>query len=111
MCGDDGDGVSRDEKLEGAESTHLLGLSARRNILLIAGLHELSVDKYMWHLYPKHHLLLHVCENVHSNPAVHWAYSDESEIGRAVDIADTMHPSHLHKQMVIQYCHTRPWIR
>jgi len=68
---------------------------------------ELSVARgklwilYRW--YPKHHLLLHTLEDqvlIAGNPRECWAYEDESTIGEAVKIAESLHASSLHKSVI-----------
>ena len=54
-------------------------------------------------MYPKHHLFLHIIEDqilFCGNPRDHWCYGDESEIGIAVRIAKSLHPSFLHRAIV-----------
>ena len=54
----------------------------------------------LYRLYPKMHGLLHVLEDqvkISGNPRDNWCYADESEIGAAVCVAESMHPSKLHR--------------
>ena len=95
----------------GLESTHLLGQCARRHFILLKELNRLCPrDPTIWTFAPKHHIFLHLCESSYSNPALHWCYSDEGAIGRCCEVADGMHPSHLHRQLISHYCLTRPWL-
>ena len=58
---------------------------------------------FLWKLYPKHHLLLHLVEDqllVTGNPIDHWCYADESEIGAAVSLAETLQQNCLHVSVI-----------
>ena len=57
----------------------------------------------VWRLYPNMHLLLHCLEDqvsVAGNPRESWCYVDESEIGAAVNVAESVHPSTLHRAVM-----------
>ena len=83
----------------------------RRSLMLYA---ELSMQElngrswqtsgfFVWRLYPKMHLLLHCLEDqvsVAGNPRESWCYVDESEIGAAVGVAESVHPSTLHRAVM-----------
>ena len=76
---------------------------ARRHVTLYRELSNLQTDKQLWHVFPKHHLLLHVCEHtLHSriNPKLEWCYGDESEIGAAKRLAIKCHASWLGTQLL-----------
>jgi hypothetical protein len=58
---------------------------------------------FLWRLYPKHHLMIHIFEDqmlISGNPIDHWCYADESEIGAAVSLAQTLQYSHLHTSLI-----------
>ena len=59
--------------------------------------------KYRW--YPKHHLFSHLEGQIASNgsPALNWCYADESAIGILVDVAESCHPSNLHRLPIQKY--------
>ena len=46
-----------------------------------------------WRWFPKFHMLLHICRQAYTmgNPKSWWCYADESAIGFAVDVAESVH--------------------
>lgn len=62
-----------------------------------------SLGYLMWRVYPKMHLLQHCLEDqvrIAGNPQSCWCYSDESEIGAAVQVAEACHVSTLHRSVM-----------
>ncbi len=60
----------------------------------------------VWRLYPKMHLLLHILEDqvaTVGNPRDRWCYCDESEIGAATNVAESSHPSTVHRRVMEKY--------
>ena len=88
--------------------------SCRRALILWGELQQADIDPanpdnwqrrgfFLWKLYPKHHLLQHVVEDqmlVSGNPVGHWCYCDESEIGAAVSLAETLQHHCLHVSVI-----------
>ena len=64
-----------------------LALAGRRFLLLCRSLCDSSADPRRWHMYPKHHMVVHLVEGATANPRDEWNYGDESEIGCAVKLA------------------------
>ena len=57
----------------------------------------------LYRFYPKHHLFLHTIEDqvlVAGNPRESWCYMDESAIGDAVHVAESLHALALHKSLI-----------
>ena len=72
-----------------------------RQSLASCSFHNRGWLLYRW--YPKHHLLLHCLEDqvaVAGNPRECWCYYDESTIGEAVLLAESLHASSLHKSIM-----------
>ena len=65
--------------------------------------HRHSRDPNMWSLYPKHHLMNHCAGNRATNPASDWNYGDETEIGRAAEIAAKVSPVYLSRVLIERY--------
>ena len=85
-----------------------LGDSARRFSLLYAELSRIAIaggDTFgvTWRIVPKFHMFLHTCEDSIDNPRDSWCYKDESEIGTAVTLAESLHPSTLPFQLMSRY--------
>ena len=74
---------------DGGTSSFRLGHYARKHLMLYRNLSEQTRSPLLWHMCPKHHVFLHVCEGCLANPKLHWNYGDESEIGAAVAMAKT----------------------
>lgn len=72
---------------DGGVSSARLALHGRRHLLAYAELCKQSANKKRWQMYPKHHLFCHVVEEARRNPRLDWCYSDEAEIGTAVELA------------------------
>ena len=52
---------------------------------------------------PKMHLLVHCLGDqvrITGNPSEVWCYPDESEIGAAVKVAESLHPKALHRTVI-----------
>ena len=82
------------------ESPARLELSARQHLLLYK---ELGGDnERYWHIYPKHHMFLHVSIAT-TNPALMWNYSDEDEIGRAAKLAGKCNVAWLNTGLLQRY--------
>ena len=59
-----------------------------------------------WRMIPKHHLVLHVCEDqvlAMDNPRDIWCYGDEHQIGRAATVASELHPRTVSKIIMERY--------
>ena len=57
----------------------------------------------VWAMRPKFHLFLHCLEDqvaISGNPRDAWCYCDESEIGAGVRVAESCHPSTLHRTIM-----------
>ena len=97
----------------GPESRTLIGTRMRQHVILYSELSKEAVAKIgpteqwlFWRMHPKHHLILHVCEDqvyTIGNPRETWAYGDEHQIGRASDIAGTLHPRTVSRVLMQQY--------
>ena len=77
----------------------------RRALLLYVELHKNTLHrcKTCWHYIPKMHLMVHVLEDqtaTSGNPTESWCYLDESEIGAARKVAESNHPSTLHRVVI-----------
>ena len=95
-----------------AASNGMVAASCGRRCLMLyvelymEELHERNWQRtgfLVWRLYPKFHLLQHCLEDqVHlsGNPRESWCYCDESEIGAAVNVAESVYPSTLHKALI-----------
>ena len=60
----------------------------------------------LWGLYPKHHLMMHVCEAPQStliNPKAEWNYLDEDEIGKAARACAKISKAHLPYKALDRY--------
>jgi hypothetical protein len=55
-----------------------------------------------WRLYPKFHLMIHLCESG-ENPRDSWNYADESEIGVGATVAEDCHPNTMHRSLIKNY--------
>ena len=89
----------------------VVGMHARKAMVLYSELWRESLetngwaqDGFMvWRLYPKMHLLIHIVEDqlkVNGSPRDCWCYMDESEIGAAVRVAESLHPSTISKTVI-----------
>ena len=97
----------------GPESRKLISTRVRQHVILYSELAKEALAKIgptqhwlFWRMYPKHHLILHVCEDqvyTIGNPRETWAYGDEHQIGRASDIAGKLHPRTVSKVLMQQY--------
>ena len=77
--------------------------AGRQHLLLYKELHNnAGADSRYWHMYPKHHLFIHVCD-VQVNPAALWNYSDEDEIGRAARLARRCHEGSIQRALIERY--------
>ena len=73
---------------------------ARQHLVLYTSLSNGATDSLCWHLYPKHHLFLHVVENTINNPRLEWNYGDETAIGELVLLAQKTHVGQLPVQLM-----------
>ena len=55
-----------------------------------------------WRLYPKFHLMQHLCET-NENPRHSWNYMEESAIGEAAITAEACDPAHMHRSLIQNY--------
>ena len=86
-----------------AESPRRLERAARQHLLLYVQLGDLEEEGSLrWHLYPKHHLFVHVSVT-DTNPALMWNYGDEDEIGQAAALARRCNPKWLHVALLDKY--------
>jgi len=72
----------------------------QRFLTLYAELARIHENDLLCKWYPKFHLFQHLLETqipVAGNPREYWCYEDESNIGHCVQIAESCHPSTLHK--------------
>ena len=92
------------------ESSRRLGQFARRHVVLRCELRSQAESERVWCMFPKHHIFIHAAENSRVNPVVEWCYGDESEIGDAVKVASSMHPLHVHRELIERYCITNPFL-
>ena len=63
---------------------------------------------YLYKFYPKMHQIVHCLEDqicVHGNPMEFWCYPDESEIGAATRVAESLHVSKLHRTVIRKHRH------
>jgi len=92
----------------GASSGERVAALGRKALVLYGELQMEDLQKTNWQrrgfvlfrLYPKMHQLQHCLEDqVRSsgNPKEHWCYCDESEIGAGVKVAESVHPSMIHR--------------
>ncbi|CAK0876021.1 unnamed protein product [Prorocentrum cordatum] len=79
-----------------SESPKKLAEYARRHLILYKELQSTRLDSLCWMLKPKHHLFLED----------HWEYADESCIGDAADLAETIHPSVMGTKLMDKYRYT-----
>jgi hypothetical protein len=58
-----------------------------------------------WRIYPKHHLFIHLSQEVSSSgcPRAHWNYMDESNIGDASVLAIGCHPQAIARTVLAKY--------
>ena len=90
-------------KTWGEGSSRRLEVAARQHLILYTQLGNLGgPGSLFWHLYPKHHLFVHVTQS-ETNPALLWNYSDEDEIGRAAKQAQRCNPKWLHTALTNRY--------
>ena len=91
----------------GPESSKKVGVFIRKHCILYCelakqtALHHKPWDRYC--LYPKHHLSMHCLEeqtDTYGNPCESWSYAGESAIGFYCDIAESIHPNTIHREVV-----------
>ena len=80
----------------------------RRSLVLFLELRNNPMPRCSrcWHLVPKFHMCVHILEDqmaVSGNPTESWNYADESEIGAARRVAESSHPSTLHKLIISKH--------
>lgn len=57
----------------------------------------------LWHLKPKHHIFIHLCELSALSPKQLWNYGDEDEVGRAVKLAKSCNYENLELSLIRKY--------
>ena len=77
--------------------------AGRRYLILSRALSDQSPDPLRWHLYPKHHVVVHLIEAAMVNPRDEWNYGDESEIGDAVKLARRSSARHMATALIERY--------
>ena len=87
-----------------------LAKAARAHLILYKQLKQQRSDSRTWDLKPKHHLFVHCAEDRSTNPASEWCYMDEDEIGKAVTIAQAVHPGRIRDRLLPRYCTTLAFI-
>eukprot|EP00959_Pyramimonas_sp_CCMP1952_P471716 9498862-Pyramimonas_sp.AAC.2 len=93
------------------ERSHVeVGVAARQHLSMYRLLHiEARIDNSdscFWKLFPKHHLFIHCAEDqieAHGNPASHWCYGDEDEIGGATEAARFARPRTIGTSILDRY--------
>ena len=81
----------------------------RRHLALYAELaatHAREEHWLYWRIVPKHHLFCHCLEDQLGkceNPRDHWCYGDESEIGVAAKIVETLRLATIPKEIMNKY--------
>ena len=63
-------------------------------------------DTIYWRIYPKHHIFVHLVEKQtaeQGSPSEGWNYSDEAEIGKAVDVACSTHCLTICRELIRKY--------
>ena len=88
--------------LDAWESGEVMGRRGRQFCLLFNELRRSARGDPYWRQLPKFHLFIHLCESG-VNPRTSWNYWDESEIGRAAQVAATCHPGHLSRAVIAKY--------
>ena len=95
----------------GPDSPTSVSEYSRKALLLYGELQKEAVRTHgpsteHWRIYPKFHLFLHCVEDQiasSGNPRLNWCYSDESEIGAAVRVAEAGHPSTIHRVVLVKH--------
>ena len=80
-----------------------LARAGRRYLILCRALCEQSPDPLRWHMYPIHHVVVHLIEAAMVNPRDEWNYGDESEIGDAVKLARRSSARHMATALIERY--------
>ena len=78
--------------------------AGRRFLNFFAEMARIHADDVLFKWFPKFHLFQHLVEfqlGHMGNPKLAWCYTDESNIGKAADIAEACHPSTVHR-LVLQ---------
>ena len=91
-----------------ATSQPKLADAGRRFCILYGELSRHAIDGGDIHgihfrITPKFHMFLHCCEESTDNPRNSWAYSDESEIGLATTLAESLHPATMPRVIMERY--------
>ncbi len=85
----------------------LLLQSSRQHLQLNSWLasEAAAANKDCWRIIPKHHLFCHLCQMVSrdGNPTLWWCYSDESEIRLTAILAAGLHPTTMHRTIMMRY--------
>ena len=87
------------------DSTQQLARHARQHLLLYHQLEQSATSDRYWHMYPKHHVMVHVCEMARSNTRTLWNYIDEDEVGNAAAVGRTCAPRHLNRALTRHFRH------
>ena len=80
-----------------------LAAAGRRYLLQCRSLRDLSTVSLRLNLYPKHNLLVHLLDGSTANPKDEWNYSDESEIGDAIGLAQKVLAQHMSTALIKRY--------
>ena len=94
------------ENWEPATSPETISQCARRVVMLTRELHRLGGNPQMWRVYPKHHLMIHVCESTlgsRLSPKLEWCYSDEDVIGQCAKLCGRTHPIYIGQMLIARY--------
>lgn len=80
-----------------------MGFHARSFVMMYNQLNRdalsTNIRSLRWRLYPKFHLMIHLCESG-ENPKDSWNYMDESAIGDSAIDAEGCHPNHMHRALI-----------
>ena len=98
------DGAWNDDTSQAVVADH-----TRKFLMLYKQMQDGRLDMKCWNLYPKHHIMVHCVQKL-VNPKAEWCYSDESEIGTAGTVAQSMHKVHLHTHMIPRHCKTNGFV-
>ena len=83
-----------------------MGAAARSFNMIYNQLNRMALSEnpmsVRWRLYPKFHLMIHICESG-ENPRESWNYMDESAIGDSASLAESCQPASMHKTLIGNY--------
>ena len=84
-----------------------LASACRRFLALYGMLFQMGADHPRgWGLYPKFHLLVHICEAATTNPRLEWCYGDETEIGVAKRFSKLVNVTAFNTAFIARYVAT-----